>query len=137
MTATSVGALPQRTSVVIIPATRPPQSGIERWRAQQSNREAIEPPATYTVGAPTPLLWWDPATNQALEIGLVDGEVPAQARFTLTQTGEPAIEVVYQVNRSFGLTAISAAVRDRMAAAGFTETVEAYIVITDAVRPRM
>lgn len=125
-----------RPSVVVVPATRPPRTSQERWRAQQEAREPIDPPAAYVVGQPAPLLWWDPATGQALEIGLVAGEVPAQARFVFRPTGEPAIEVAYRIGQDFGLTAISAAVRARMAAAGFNETVEAYLVVTDSVNPR-
>jgi hypothetical protein len=126
-----------RPSVVIIPATVAPRSSLDRWRAQQAEREVLDPAVTYLVSQPVPLLWWDPATGQTLEIGLIAGEVPAQARFMFRPSGAPAIEVAYTINQSYGLTAISAAVRNRMAAAGFTETVETFVVITGGVEPRL
>jgi hypothetical protein len=47
-----------------------------------------------------------------------------------------ALEVPYRINQDFGLTAISEAVRARMKAAGYTDSVEAYIEQTEAVVPK-
>jgi len=78
-------------------------------------------------------MWYDPTTGQSLEIGTIRGEFPAQAEFVLRSNQHPALEVPYRINVDFGLTAISEAVRDRMKAAGYTESVEAYIERSDAV----
>jgi hypothetical protein len=112
-----------------------PRTAEERWRAQQIDRAVLEGTRLYAAGEPVPLLWWDPLTGQAVEIGLVRGAFPVQATFTFRPTGEAALEVPYTINRDFGLSAISGAVRARMEAAGYTETVEAFIVDTDVVEP--
>ncbi len=73
-------------------------------------------------------------TGQTLEIGILLGDVPVQARFRLRTTGESAFEVPYRINQDFGLTAISEAVRSRMEAAGYTVSVEAFLLESDAVQ---
>ncbi len=72
-------------------------------------------------------------TGQSLEIGTIRGEFPAQAQFILRNDRRPALEVPYRINQDFGLTAISEAVRARMNAAGYTESVEAYIEQSEVV----
>ncbi|MEN9934005.1 MAG: hypothetical protein RLZZ387_584 [Chloroflexota bacterium] len=98
------------------------------------DRTVLEEKLQYTAIEPVPLLWWDPQTAQVLEIGLVRGSFPVQATFTFRPTGEAAFEVPYRINGDFGLTAISDAVRQRMEVAGYTETVEAFILNSNAVR---
>lgn len=83
-----------------------------------------------------PLLWYDPLTSQSLEIGTIQGAFQAQAQFVLRESQQPALEVSYRINSDFGLTAISEAVRSRMQAAGYTESVAAYVVYTDVVQPQ-
>lgn len=113
--------------------TEAPQTSEQRWRAQQIDRVVFEGQRIYTASQPVSLLWYDPATGQSLEIGSLIGDFPAQAQFTFRGTGQPALEVPYRINTDFGLTAISAAVRERMRAAGYTESVEAYIAQTEAI----
>jgi hypothetical protein len=122
--------------VVIVPATQRPRTNEARWREQQVDRTVLEAKPLYTTRQPVPLLWWDPATGQVLEIGLIRGDFPVQATFVFRPTGEQALEVPYTINRDFGLSSISAAVRDRMLAAGFTQTVEAFVVLVEGVEPR-
>lgn len=121
-------------TVRIVPATTAPQTNEERWRAQQLDRQVFDPPQIYRVVRRTPLFWFDPATGQILEIGTVLGDISVQARFRLRSTGEAALEVPYRINNDFGLTAISEAVRVRMEAAGYTVSVEAFVLESDAVQ---
>ncbi|MFQ3682255.1 hypothetical protein [Roseiflexus sp.] len=124
-----------RTPIVqIIPAAPPPQTNEARWRAQQIDREVLDPPRVYRVVRRTPLFWFDPMTSQTLEIGTLLGDIPVHARFRLRSTGEYALEVQYRINNDFGLTAISEAVRSRMEAAGYTVSVEAFLLESDAVQ---
>lgn len=101
---------------------------------QQMDREVLDPPQIYRVVRRAPLFWFDPATGQTLEIGTLIGDIPVQARFRLRSTGEAALEVPYRINNDFGLTAISEAVRSRMEAAGYTVSVEAFVLESDAIR---
>jgi hypothetical protein len=71
-----------------------------------------------------------------LPIGTVSGEFPAQAEFILRGAQQAAFEVPYRINNDFGLTAISDAVRERMKAAGYTQSVEAYILRTADMHPK-
>jgi hypothetical protein len=95
----------------------------------------LESKPLYRAAQPVPLLWWDPATGQVIEIGLLRGDFPVQARFTFRPTGEQALEVPYRLNGDFGLTAISDALRQRMVAAGYPQSVEAFVIATEAVQP--
>lgn len=121
-------------TVQIIPSTLAPQTNEARWRAQQIDREVLDPPQIYRVVRRTPLFWFDPETGQILEIGTVLGDIPVQARFRLRSTGAAALEVPYRINNDFGLTAISEAVRSRMEAAGYTFSVEAFLLESDAIQ---
>jgi hypothetical protein len=123
-------------SVVVIPQTAVPLTNEQRWRAQQLQRQPFESERLYIANESLPLLWYDPVTSQVLEIGTIRGEFPAQAEFILRSNQRPALEVRYQINHDFGLTAISEAVRERMRAAGYTESVEAYIERTDGIVPK-
>lgn len=81
------------------------------------------------------MYWYDPLSGQSLTIGTILGPFTAQAQFGFIPQGDqPALEVPYRINNDFGLTAISPAVRDRMNAAGYTESVEAYILVNEAVK---
>lgn len=124
------------SSVVIIPQTPTPLSNHDRWRAQQVDRQVLEGAQTFVARNPAPLLWFDPVTGQSLEIGTVLGDFTVQARFALRSTGQQALEVPYRINIDYGLTSISDAVRSRMQAAGYTESVEAYVIQTDDTVPK-
>lgn len=134
--ATQVTTLTPLPSVVVIPQTAVPLTSEQRWRAQELERQPFESERLYIANESVPLLWYDPMTSQVLEIGTIRGEFPAQAQFILQSNQRPALEVRYQINQDFGLTAISEAVRERMRAAGYTESVEAYIERTDGVVPK-
>lgn len=111
-------------------------SNEQRWRAQQLRRQTIEPPRTYLAQGAVPLLWFDPMTGQMLEIGSLIGSFNVQATFSLRGSNLAALEVPYRINVDYGLTAISDALRERMKSAGYTESVEAYVVQTESVIPK-
>lgn len=122
-------------TAVIIPLTAVPQTNEQRWRAQQKDRQVFESRRVYTATEPTPLFWYDPLTGQSLTIGTLLGDFTAQAQFEFIPRGnQAALEVPYRINSDFGLTAISPAVRDRMIASNYTESVEAYVFISDPIR---
>jgi hypothetical protein len=123
-------------AVVVIPQTAVPLNNEQRWRAQQQDRQVFDQQRLYIANNDVALLWYDPVTGQSLEIGTIRGEFPAQAQFILRSDRRAALEVPYRINQDFGLTAISEAVRARMKAAGYTESVEAYIEQTEAVVPK-
>lgn len=64
------------------------------------------------------------------------GDLQGQAEFTLRGQGVTALEVPYQVNVSYGLTALSPVVIDRIRAAGYSEWIETYVFLTPNVTPR-
>jgi hypothetical protein len=103
---------------------------------QQEAREVLSPPRLYQAHTETPLLWYDPATGQVLEIGTLYGTFPVQAQFQFRQTRTDALEVPYRINGDFGLTSISSALADRMRSAGYTESVEAFVYVSDTVTPQ-
>lgn len=114
-----------------------PEERERRWRAQQEAREPFPAPRVYLADAPLPLLWYDPVTGESLEIGTLFGPFTAQATFIFRPQNAPALEVPYRIDSDFGLTSVSTAVTDRMRAAGYDTTVEAYILVKDgAVRPQ-
>jgi len=49
---------------------------------------------------------------------------------------QAALEVPYRINNDFGLTSISEAVRARMQAAGYSQSVEAYVLRTADIYPK-
>ena len=56
------------------------------------------------------------------------GPFTVWVQFVLCDGNRPALEVPYRINVDFGMTSISDAVKQRMLAAGYTESVEAYVV---------
>jgi hypothetical protein len=127
---------PQRTAtpaVIIVPATPAVIGSEERWRAQQQQRSVFDPPKLYEARSPIPLLWYDPATGQVLEIGTLRGIFPTQAQFTFRPTNTVSLEVPYRINGDFGLTSISNAVLERMTNAGYTTSVEAFVSLSESI----
>lgn len=107
----------------------------QRWRDQQQERVVFDTPKPYyTTG--TKLYWYDPLTQQHLELGYMSGEFLVQARFVLLPQGVPALEVPYQINVSYGLTALSPALLERIRAAGYTAWIETYVIESPEVQPR-
>jgi hypothetical protein len=122
--------------VIVVPRTVIPETNEQRWREQEQDRQVIQPPQIYVATSLIPLMWYDPLTGQSLQIGTIIGEFPVQARFMLRTTHQSALEVPYRINNDFGLTSISDAVRERMQDAGYTQSVEAFAIKTDAVQPK-
>ncbi|HMQ29133.1 MAG TPA: hypothetical protein PKD53_00325 [Chloroflexaceae bacterium] len=107
----------------------------ERWRAQQIERRPFEAPRPYlTTGSE--LWWYDPLNQQHVILGRLTGDFQGQAEFTLRGQGVGALEVPYQVNQSYGLTALSPALLERIQAAGYYDWIETYVFLTPAVTPR-
>jgi hypothetical protein len=129
-------ATPNSTPAVIITPQLSSETNEQRWRAQEQNRQVVDPPLIYIAHSQVTLQWYDPATGQVLEIGTLSGEFPVQAEFVLRDGNRPAFEVPYRINGDFGLTAISDAVVQRMHAAGYRESVEAFILQSDAIQPK-
>jgi len=123
-------------AVIVVPLTQLPETNEARWRAQQQDRKVNDPPRIYISRNPVTLWWYDPLTSQAVPIGTISGAFPAQAEFILRGTQQAALEVPYVINSDFGLTAISEAVRERMQAAGYSQSVEAYVLRTADIQPR-
>jgi hypothetical protein len=69
-------------------------------------------------------------------LGSFAGDFEATATFTLRGQGIAALEVIYHVNQSYGLTAISSALVDRIHAAGYGDTIETYVFLTPDIQPR-
>jgi len=123
-------------AVIVVPLTPAPETNQARWRAKQQDRKVNDPPRIYIARIPVTLWWYDPLTSQSVPIGTISGEFPAQAEFTLRGEQQAAFEVPYRIDNDFGLTAISEAVRARMKAAGYTQSVEAYILQTADIQPK-
>lgn len=112
-----------------------PRTYEELWREQQVERTVFEAPRAYeTSGAE--IWWYDPVNGQGVALGTITGTFLAQAQFTLRGQNLPALEVPYQINQSLGLTAVSPAILQRIQAAGYTEWIETYVLITPNVIPR-
>jgi hypothetical protein len=129
-------AAPTLPVVVVVPQTQAPVTNEQRWRAQQQDRKVNDPPRVYVARIPVTLWWYDPLVSQSVQIGTIRGEFPVQAEFVLRGGGGAALEVPYVINSDFGLTAISEAVRERMRAAGYSQSVEAYVLRTDDTQPK-
>lgn len=121
--------------VTIVLPTRPRLSYQEQWRQQQTQREVFPTLRAYTTTG-SELRWYDPINQQHVVIGTLSGQFDAQARFVLAGSHDDALEVPYHINTSYGLTAISSSLVQRMNEAGYTEWVEAYIVLTENVQPQ-
>nr|WP_238530517.1 hypothetical protein [Oscillochloris trichoides] len=106
-----------------------PQSNETRWRDQQINRVVLEPMRTYATTR-SELWWYDPVNQQHVILGTFMGDFSAQATFTLRSKNVDALEVPYHVNKSYGLTALSPALIARINAAGGSEWIETYVVIS-------
>jgi len=130
--ATSTKPLPatQIPAVIVVPLTQAPETNEQRWRAQQLDRKVDDPASIYVAPNAITLWWYDPLSSQSVPIGTISGEFPVQAEFLLRGSQQAALEVPYRINSDFGLTAISEAVRERMNAAGYTQSVEAYVLQT-------
>ena len=116
-------------------ATPAAQTNEERWRARQIGREVFPGLQGYsTLGSE--LWWFDPLNQQSIILGSITGPFDAQAKFVLRGQGVEALEVPYRINVSYGLTALSPAILDRIYAAGYTEWIETYVFITANVSPR-
>lgn len=111
------------------------QSPEERWRAQQLDRRPFDAPRPF-VTTGSELWWYDPVNQQSVILGRIMGDFQGQAEFVLLGQGVPALEVPYQVNVSYGLTALSPVLLERVAAAGYTEWIETYVFLTPDVTPR-
>jgi hypothetical protein len=119
---------------LILPTPRP-LSNLERWRAQQENREVFASLRTYTT--PGSELWWyDPVNQQHVILGTFSGTFTAQAEFTLANRDVSALEVPYQVNSMYGLTSLSPAFVQRIREAGYTDWIETYVINDERVQPR-
>jgi len=129
-TATRSPAATPTPAVIVVPLTQAPETNEQRWRAQEQDRKVNDPPRIYVARSTVTLWWYDPLIGQSVPIGTISGEFPAQAEFTLRGAQQAALEVPYRINNDFGLTAISEAVRERMKAAGYTQSVEAYVLRT-------
>jgi len=123
-------------AVIVVPLTQMPATNEQRWRAQQQDRKVNDPPRIYVAPSAETLWWYDPLRNQSVPIGTLSGEFPVQAEFILRGDQQAALEVPYRINNDFGLTAISEAVRERMQAAGYSQSVEAYVLRTADIYPK-
>jgi hypothetical protein len=123
-------------AVIVVPLTQMPATNEQRWRAQQQDRSVNDPPRLYVAQSSVTLWWYDPLIGQSVPIGTIRGEFPVQADFILRGAQQAALEVPYRINNDFGLTAISEAVRERMEAAGYSQSVEAYILRTADIHPK-
>lgn len=133
---TSATPTPGQSGVVIVPATRAPLSYNERWRQQQVDRQPFSQPETYTTTG-SELFWYDPVYQQPVLLGTFSGPFEALATFDLRSTGQPALEVLYEVNKRYGLTALSPAIVERIEAAGYTDgVIDTYLIVDDNVQPR-
>ena len=124
-------ALPPLSLPTVAPLTNE-----ERWRAQQQDRVVFDGLQSYSTTG-SELWWFDPVNQQHVILGRLTGEFVAQAQFLPRGQGVPALEIPYQVNSSYGLTALSPALLERIAAAGYaSDWVEAYLFLTPDVTPR-
>jgi hypothetical protein len=116
--------------------TAPAQTNQERWRAQQQDRALFgELASFYTSGSE--LWWYDPLNQQHVILGRITGDFVAQAQFVLHGQGVEALEVPYQVNVGYGLTALSPALLERIRAVGYeSDWIETYVFLTPNVLPR-
>lgn len=106
----------------------------QRWRMQQSDRTVFETPQTYIARSQSKLWWYDPINQQHVLLGTFSGRFVAQASFYLpVKDNSEALEVPYEVNQQYGLTALSPALVERMRAAGYTTWVETYVFVSSEI----
>lgn len=126
---------PAEPEVIISAPPLPSYTNEERWRLQQRERQPFVTMQSFFTSN-SQLWWYDPLQQQHLALGTFRGAFTVQARFILQSQNAPALEVPYQINRSYGVTALSPAIIERMQAAGYSEWVEAYVLETpDIVAP--
>ncbi|NJL06224.1 MAG: hypothetical protein HC911_15235 [Chloroflexaceae bacterium] len=126
---------PAEPEVIISAPPLPSYTNEERWRLQQRERQPFVAMQSFFTSN-SQLWWYDPLQQQHLALGTFRGAFTVQARFILQSQNAPALEVPYQINRSYGVTALSPAIIERMQAAGYSEWVEAYVLETpDIVAP--
>ncbi len=126
---------PAEPEVIVSAPPLPSYTNEERWRLQQRERQPFAAMQSFFTSN-SQLWWYDPLQQQHLVLGTFRGAFTVQARFILQSQNAPALEVPYQINRSYGLTALSPAIIERMQAAGYSEWVEAYVLETpDIVAP--
>lgn len=135
-TPTSDLATTPLSTVVVLPKLPATPTNEERWHQQLVDLTPFEEAQTYTAQTGVSLFWFDPRTNQTLEVGAIVGEFRATASFTWRATNQPALLVPYDINSSYGLTAISDALVQRMSATNPNKTVEAFVFVSDAVQPK-
>lgn len=126
--------LPDDSPVIVLP-TLETLTNQERWRREQIGREPF--PAVRSYATTGSELWWfDPVQQQHVILGTIAGTFEVQATFTLRGQGIAALEVPYQVNRQYGLTALSPALVGRIQAAGYGEWIETYVFDGSNVQPQ-
>lgn len=119
-------------SNIILPAPVV-RSNEERWRTQQLNRTVFSTPQSYNTSN-SQIWWFDPINEQHVLLGSFSGNFEAQATFVLTEQRLEALELPYQVNRLYGLTALSPALLDRIAMAGYGDWIETYVIMDANIR---
>lgn len=108
----------------------------ERWRAQQQDRIVFDGLRSFSTTG-SELWWYDPVNQQHVILGILNGPFVAQAQFQPLGRGVDALEVPYQVNSSYGLTALSPALLERIAAAGYASGwIETYVFLSPDVTER-
>ncbi|RMD77792.1 MAG: hypothetical protein D6823_06635, partial [Chloroflexi bacterium] len=103
--------------------TLPSLSNEERWRLQQLDRQVFSELRLYTTKR-SELYWYDPVNEQEVLIGVINGEFMAQARFVFRKNNRLALEIPYHLNQSYGLSALSPALVERIHAAGYSDWIE-------------
>ncbi|NJK79355.1 MAG: hypothetical protein HC876_08550 [Chloroflexaceae bacterium] len=123
------------TVQAIIAPTLEALTNEQRWRRQQIDREVFPQIQRYRTDGSN-LWWYDPVQQEHVSLGSFSGEFDVQARFRLAGSGLTVLEVPYQVNRRYGITALSPAIVDRIQAAGYGEWIETYVIEEPVVRVR-
>jgi hypothetical protein len=105
-----------------------------RWRNQQIERQVF-PQLTSYFTSRADLFWYDPVNQQHVLLGSIGGLFQAQAQFKLAYNGADALEIPYQVNQGLGLTALSPALVARIQAAGYSDWIESYVILSPEMAP--
>lgn len=138
-TATIIPVAPveaQQTPIMIVPRTASAQNNQQRWRAEQIDRQVLNPPQFYVATKPTEVYWFDPVTGQSIVVGRIVGAFPAQASFTFRPSNTPALEIPYKIGQDLGLTALSPALTERLRVAGYMTYAEVYVLKDASVELR-
>ncbi len=123
-------------TITIVPPMLPSFTPEQRWRMQQRDRTVFETPQIYVARSQSKLWWYDPINQQHVLLGTFSGRFVAQASFYLpVKDNAEALEVPYEINRQYGLTALSPALVERMHAAGYTTWVETYVLVSSEIEP--